>query len=291
MTLPTPRGFRSYKPVPFAVDAHHGPVRNQLLPDRAEGGIPLTVTAADGVPIAVTVHLGGGVPVFLVHGFGSSARGNWDVTGWLAGFQRAGVTTVTVDVRGHGRSGRPHDPVAYRLPIVLEDLSRVLATVPDLLGAVPQFDLVGYSMGGRLVGELITDPAIPVRRAVIGGYDGRPLFEGYDRNDLAAALAGEAGPENPSRRIAAIAMASRGNDLTALAALVDGLATGSAPLPVKRLAVPILVVAGERDTITHDTRRWAAVLPHGHHLLVPGRNHISVVTSAVFRAAALDFLS
>ncbi len=275
--------------------------------------VGLDVSGADGVSISVRIRrAGGAVPVLLVHGFGSSAKANWSATGWLAGLARAGITTVTVDIRGHGLSSKPHMVDAYSLSAVLTDLRNVLAALPDQLGPIPQIDLIGYSMGGRLVGELVaaaTDsPAhaerapwevgLPaIRRAVIGGYDGRPLLDGIHGSQGAefaaftAALEGRPGPDSPGRRVANIATATRGNDLLALSALVAGLSRNGTGLPPEAVEVPTLAAAGDRDEITDDTRWWAARLPRGEYLVLPGRNHISAVTSAAFRSAAQEFLT
>lgn len=275
---------------------------DQVLTVPGDLGVPLSVVVRPGAPERASV------PVLLVHGFGASGRSNWAGTGWLAGLQRAGIPTVTVDLRGSGRSGKPLLSNAYSLSILLSDLRAVLAAVPAVLGPLPVVDLIGYSLGGRLVGELVAaavrSPAYPerapwpavlpaVRRAVIGGYDGHPLFEGLDDAQLAAyreAVAGRPAPDGIGRRAAAIALADRNNDLAALSAMVAGLRGDPRPLPAAAVAVPTLVVAGERDGITRDTERWAADLPNGRHLSIPGRDHISTVTSAVFRAAAVDFL-
>ena len=287
--------------------------RSSAVAGRApvDGVVALVVPGDGGVPLAVDIRAAGpepaaGVPpVLLVHGFGASARSNWAGTGWLSGLHRAGLTTVTVDLRGHGRSGKPLHGSRYRLAVLLADLRAVLAALPAVLGPVPIIDLVGYSLGGRLVGESVAEagnfpgrapwPAgLPaVRRAVIGGYDGRPLFEGLDDAQLGFyrdAVAGRPTPEGVGSRTAAIATADRTNDLAALSALVAGLRVDDEPLPAAAVGVPTLVVAGERDAITPGTRSWAAGLPQGRHLSIPGRNHISTVTSAVFRTAAVEFL-
>lgn len=263
-------------------------------------GVVLTVPGHLGVPLSVAVRAAEPEaracvpPVLLVHGFGASGRSNWAGTGWLGGLHRAGIATITVDLRGHGRSAKPVAGSAYRLEILLDDLRAVLAAAPDVLGPLPTVDLIGYSLGGRLVGELVAAAGVPVvRRAVIGGYDGRPLFEGLDDEQLAAyreAVAGRPAPAGIGSRTAAIALADRNNDLAALSALVTGMRTDQRPLPAALVDVPTLVVAGDRDDVTADTRRWAAGLPDGRHLSIPGRDHISTVTSALFRAAAVDFL-
>ena len=282
-------------------------------PRTGTADIPLNVAGAGGAAISARIRPGyGAVPVVLVHGFGSNGKANWSATGWLRALARAGITTVTVDVRGHGLSSTPHEVAAYTLPTVLTDLKNVLAALPSELGPLSEVDLIGYSMGGRLVGELAAaatespayadratwDAGLPsIRRTVIGGYDGRPLLDGVTGNGSAefaafrAALDGRPSPDGPGRRAALIATATRGNDLEALAALVAGLSHQATALPPEAVEVPTLVAAGDRDEITDDTKWWASRLPRGEHLLLPGRNHLNAITSATFRSAAVDFLA
>ncbi|SDO35475.1 Lysophospholipase, alpha-beta hydrolase superfamily [Nakamurella panacisegetis] len=267
-------------------------------------GAALAVTGDGGAAVSVRIGpIGQGAPVLLIHGFGSSARANWVATGWLAQLARAGRTAVTVDIRGHGLSARSHHAQDYSLPIVLRDLVAVLEALPAVLGPVPTVDLIGYSMGGRLAGELIAAAAgapgaqpwpdgLPViGRAVIGGYDGRPLLQDVDLAEFRAELGGARGPDSPGRRMARMVLAGRGADLSALSAFVEGMAADPTWLPATSVSVPTLVVAGDRDRITDATQAWAAGLPDGRHLLLPGRDHVSAVPSAAFRTAAVEFLA
>jgi pimeloyl-ACP methyl ester carboxylesterase len=66
---------------------------------------------AKGVKIRY-VAVGRGAPVVLIHGFSSSLDANWGQTGVidvLAKDFRVGA----LDVRGHGKSGKPHDASKY----------------------------------------------------------------------------------------------------------------------------------------------------------------------------------
>ena len=310
--------------------------------------LQVQVAGFGGSPIAVRVRQAGGVPAFFVHGFASSGAANWSATGWLSAFARAGVTTVAVDLRGHGLSATPHDPEAYSLPILLADLQCVLAALPGMLGPVPEIDVVGYSMGGRMVCELVAASTassharsqwvrgLPViRRAVVGGYDGRPLIDGLEVAEFRSALglpvtapladagsngdrdsaglqsSGEqrsgqersgqssrqgsaglegTGEESYGRRMARIARYGGNNDLEALSALAHGLGD-TRRFPSAAMGVPTLAAAGDLDTITDDTVSWAAGLPDGRHLVLPGRDHITAITAAAFRTAAVEFLT
>ena len=56
---------------------------------------------------------GRGTPVVLLHGLSSSTRGNWQDPGIWDELVEAGKHVVGLDARGHGRSGKPHEPAAY----------------------------------------------------------------------------------------------------------------------------------------------------------------------------------
>ena len=60
-----------------------------------------------GVPIHYQVA-GGGPPLVLQHGFTDSLE-SWAHYGYVAALQ-ADFSEIRIDARGHGASGKPHDP-------------------------------------------------------------------------------------------------------------------------------------------------------------------------------------
>ena len=238
-------------------------------------------------------------PVLAVHGFGSDAEHTWGSTGHLRALTVAGRTVIAPDLLGHGRSDKPHDPAAYSLSGLVDDL----AAVVDRLG-VAEVDVIGYSLGARLAIALAgpgldsaapTSRAVAVRRLVLGGYDARQLFDGISEATFRLALADPdalAGADEQTRRIARIAFALPHNDLVALAAVVRALpATQAAPLEEAGLpTVPTLVVAGDADPLAAGAHRLADALPAGEFLGIAGRDHVSTLTSGVFRRSVVEFL-
>ncbi|MDQ6656674.1 MAG: alpha/beta hydrolase, partial [Actinomycetota bacterium] len=242
-------------------------------------------------------------PVLAVHGFGSSAQYTWQTTGHLIGLARAGRYVIAPDLLGHGLSDKPTDPSAY----TLDGLATLaVAALSGFVEPGPT-DLLGYSLGARICWQLLTQgpgsTEAQWRRAVLGGYDGRALFEAVDEPALRRSL-GESSPlavdsvdaesvaslelSHATQRIADIARAVPGNSLPALLAVVRGL-SGTRP-PGGTPIIPVLFAAGTDDPIATGAAMAAAAVPSAEFLPIPGRDHVSAVPASVFRNGAVEFL-
>jgi pimeloyl-ACP methyl ester carboxylesterase len=89
----------------------------------------------NGVTIRYVVQ-GTGEPVVLVHGLEGSLD-NWVKRGILPDLGR-NYQVIALDLRGHGKSGKPHDPKAYGREMAL-DIVRLL----DHLG-IARAHIVGF---------------------------------------------------------------------------------------------------------------------------------------------------
>lgn len=117
-----------------------------------------TVPSADGVPIHYTVS-GDGLPALLfIHGWSCDAT-YWD--GQVATFAPT-HRVVTVDLAGHGRSGR--DRAAWSMEAFGQDVRAVV----EQLG-LPRVVLIGHSMGGYVA--VAAANALPGRVAAVIGVD------------------------------------------------------------------------------------------------------------------------
>src|SRR5689334_2731220 len=94
------------------------------------------------------VEQGAGEPVVLVHGFTNTAD-IWSANGIVQDLAR-NYRIIAFDMRGHGKSDKPHDPAKYGREMGL-DVVRLL----DHLG-IQRAHIVGYSMGGHVVSQLLT---------------------------------------------------------------------------------------------------------------------------------------
>ncbi|MFJ6379304.1 alpha/beta fold hydrolase [Kitasatospora sp. NPDC092039] len=111
----------------------------------------------DGVRLAYRDSGGDGVPLVMLHGWGQTQEMFRHQVGGLA----PGRRVVTVDFRGHGRSGKPRH--GYRIARLARD---VLGLV-DHLG-LDAFDALGWSMGASVWWSLIDQQGTGrIRRLVL----------------------------------------------------------------------------------------------------------------------------
>src|SRR5262245_19330185 len=171
-----------------------------------------------GVPIHYLAE-GEGPAIVLVHGFASSLHGNWRAPGLVSALVDAGRRVVALDCRGHGRSGKPHDPAAYAGTTMEDDVVALLDHVE-----LERADLMGYSMGGYIACSLLTTHAERFRCAILAGIGDGALAPGQMRarnEGIARALEAQAAsPALPpaARAFRDFAEQNR-NDLAALAAV------------------------------------------------------------------------
>lgn len=245
-----------------------------------------TLTSFDGTPIAYGVW-GEGLPVLLLHGFASNRRVNWEEPGVVAALVAAGRCVVAADARGHGESGKPHDPAAYADDALVRDARALL----DHLGA-ERADVVGYSMGAMTAARWVA--AEPRARSVVlagvGGDASPPRPGGPDSPLVAALEIGEpSSVKNPVLRGFRMFAGRTGADRRALAALERARANRS-PVRLEAITVPALVLAGTRDSLIRPPEELAARLPRARLERVAG-DHLSAVAQPAFRAAIVDFLA
>ena len=249
---------------------------------------PRRVMAADGVAIA-TYEFGDpdASTVLLVHGFASSALGNWSLTGWVRDLVRAGRHVIAIDQRGHGASDKPHDPNRYTMQILADDVLTVLDTF--LLGDV---QYIGYSLGARVGWKAAHDVPDRITTVVLGGIpDGDPLTR-FDLSQARRFIAGGQAPDDLlTTTYLQMAMGIPNNDLSALVSLVEGMRDGEQPTVANAPHQPLLFATGSDDPILEKSRALCAASPDGTFFEIPGRNHFNAPISREFRAAAINFLT
>jgi len=233
---------------------------------------------------------GAGPPVVLVHGFASSLQGNWRGPGIIDALTAAGRRAVALDCRGHGRSGKPHDPAAYDGTQMADDVTALM----DHLG-IDRADLVGYSMGAILSASLLVRRPERLRSTILAGVGDMLLGGSMPRQRseaIAAAMEAESGADVADETARGFRVFARqsGNDLAALAAMQRARRGGFDPAKLHAVALPVMVLVGELDSLVGSGARLAAAMPGAKLVTVPG-DHLTAVAKPEFRQAILTFLA
>ena len=230
-------------------------------------------------------------PVVLHHGFIADANANWVAPGVVRALVAAGRHVLAPDARGHGRSGKPHDPRFYGE----QRMARDLAVLLEVIGA-REIDLVGYSMGA-VVALIFASEEEPVRRLVVGGV-GAGIIEcgGVDRRAMSnesviealsvadPAALGESGGASAFRALAD----ALGGDRMALVAQARSVFRGQ--IALDRISAPTLLLAGEADPLAVRPALLAEAIPDARLQIVSG-DHVGAVADAGFARSIVDFLA
>lgn len=233
---------------------------------------------------------GAGPAIVLLHGFTGSAAG-W---GRFGGLLRERLTTVAVDIVGHGQSDKPVALDHYRMPRAVADIVRSVQ-----LAGFESSAWLGYSMGGRTALHVAAAfPAAVERLVLIGASAGIAEAEGRaarvaDDERLAGRIIDEGVPAFvdhwesiplfesqrglPEELRQEIRTGRLACDPAGLANSLRGMGTGAQEPLLGRLGeftMPVLAMAGELDTRYVSTaRELAGGMPLGRAAVVPAAGH------------------
>jgi pimeloyl-ACP methyl ester carboxylesterase len=227
---------------------------------------------------------GEGRPLLLIHGYFSEADTNWIKYGHAAALAEAGYRVIMPDLRAHGLSGKPHDAASYPPDILADDQFALL----EHLG-ITDYDLGGYSLGGRTVARMLVRGATP-RRAIISGMGLEGLTQTGKRSGHFKHVLDNLGQhERGSPAFMAEAfLKTTGGDPVALRLILDSFVdTDEAQL--RSFNLPVAVICGVEDQDNGSAADLAALLPQGKLFEVPG-NHMSAVVKSELGAAMVAAL-
>jgi pimeloyl-ACP methyl ester carboxylesterase len=253
---------------------------------------------SNGVKIHYTVQ-GQGEPVLLIHGFTADIQKQWtpDLMRTLAkDFQ-----VIALDNRGHGKSGKPHDPKQYGLEMV-EDAVRLLDHLK-----IKKAHVVGYSMGAIITNKLMVTYPDRIITATLGGAAGvregadtkrfdvlaESLEQGKGFGILIAALTPAGQPKPTEEQIKAInAMLIATNDTKALAAVARSfkdLTVSEDKLKANR--IPTLALIGEIDPLKKGVDELKGHLANLKIVVIDGADHITAFSQPAFTQHLSAFLT
>jgi len=230
-------------------------------------------------------ELGKGRPVVLIHGFISDAETNWIKYGHAATIAAKGFRVIMPDLRGHGSSAKPHDAASYPPDALAKDVHALIAHL-----GLTDYDLGGYSLGGRTTCRLLATGAQPRRVVFSGmGLEGLTATDrraGHFRNILTNLGQHQQGsPEWFAEQF----LKTNNGDPIALLGIIDTFV--STPLEdIERFHWPTVVVNGAQDFDNGSAAALADALPDARYVEVPG-NHMSAVLKPDLGQAIADFLA
>ena len=234
----------------------------------------------DGTELAIH-RLGTGRPVLLLHGLFSSAEMNWIRFGHAVRLAEAGFEAIMPDLRAHGQSAKPHDPAAYPRDV----LARDVAAVVEWLG-LAEFDLAGFSLGARTAVRAVVKGLAPRRLVIAGmglgglaGWERRAAFfiDAIDRVDTVK--------RGDPAFMATAFMKTMKVDRVAARLLLQSV-EDSGPADLAALAMPALVLCGDKDRDNGSPQALAEALPNGRFEEIPGTHMSSVAEPALGEAIA-----
>jgi len=217
---------------------------------------------------------GSGPLVLLVHGGTGTGAYDWEYQRRpLAGRYRV----VTPDLRGHGRSSDPDGRLG------IESIAADTVALIDALGVKPAA-IVGFSIGATAMLHLLCSrPDVAGAFVAIGASrQGRP-------EDVPAIVGG------PWPRALKALRHEHADDPRHWQRLRRALAESWAALALdddslRRIEIPTLVVAGDRDVIepVETAIALARMLPAGELLVLPGAGHFAARDRPAELNAALE---
>jgi pimeloyl-ACP methyl ester carboxylesterase len=212
---------------------------------------------------------GDGPPLAILHGITDSTA-TWRELGYVDALKE-NFRLLLIDARGHGQSGKPHEPEAYLTKHIAADVAAVLDAVE-----APKAHLFGYSMGARTA--LATAKHYPERVSamVLGGVPSfnrppqgsDPFIEVFEKGSAAIAELWDA-PLSPTLRARL-----EENDVDALIALRRcRMISNDLADVLANIAVPCLVFGGDEDPNYPAITQAAADIANAEFVTFPGLNH------------------
>ncbi len=237
-------------------------------------------TSFDSVKIYYEVK-GEGYPVVLIHGFSGNCQG-WKSGKLYTNLLQAGYKVIMMDLRGNGRSDKPHTDEAYADNAEAKDIM-VLMT---LLG-IKHYDVVGYSRGSIIASSLMVMDK-RVNKTVMGGMgDAYTNPEWPRRVHAYKALMGDTSFHDVDGMVNYIH--SQHFDVLPLA-LQQKYQPSTSPAQLARVKKPVLIIRGTEDKENGNSETALQQMIPGSKLAhVPG-DHNAASKSIQFSDAVLNFL-
>ncbi len=232
----------------------------------------------DGTKIYYEVR-GKGKPVLLVHGFIVNSN-SWKGTALFHDLLNEGYKVIILDLRGNGKSDKPHEAHAYANDAEAKDIMALM----NLLH-IDKYSVVGYSRGSIIAARLLVlDKRI--QDAVLGGMGAAFTNPQWPRRIMFYhALRGDSVPELKGL---VDYVKKKGLDQKALACMQEEQPSTSKE-ELSEVRQPVLVISGDKDSADGSPQKLASLLPNSSLVLVSG-NHNQSTATPEFSKEVIGFL-
>ncbi len=237
----------------------------------------------DGARLSYQIE-GEGRTIIMLHGFLANSQLNFIGPGITKAITNAGFRAVMLDHRGHGLSDAPEDASAYPPDVLALDAEALLRDLK-----VTDYDLVGYSLGGRTAVRMLVRGARP-RRCVVGGMGDTGILGAPARvaffEDAIARGESSAFPQ-AAKAVRALMDRAQVKPQAMLHVLKSQTQTEASALA--EIDTETLVISGVDDNDNGSAEGLAAMLPSARAMRTPG-NHLSAVGAPELAGAIVAFL-
>lgn len=236
-------------------------------------------TSFDGTKIYYEVK-GEGFPVVMLHGFTGTAQG-WKNGLLYDNLLKLGYKVIILDMRGNGRSDKPHTDAGYSNDAEAKD---VIGLVTSL--GIKKYDVIGYSRGSIITSRvMVLDKR--VQKAVMGGMGADYTNPNWQRRIHAwKALEGDTTLHDVDDMM--VWINKNPFDKVALA-LQQKHQPSTSPAELAKLKIPVLLIDGTEDTTNGDVADLKKLIPHAQMAAVPG-DHNNAGKTIQFSEAIIHFL-
>ncbi len=236
------------------------------------------ISSFDRIKIYYEVH-GDGFPVLLIHGFIVNSN-SWKHTALYDSLIAQGFKVILVDLRGNGKSDKPHYDKAYQNDAEAKDIMALLKHLH-----IKNYYAVGYSRGSIITARLLVlDNSL--QRAVLGGMGSDFTNPNWQRRiNFYHALAADTVPELHAM---VQNVQKQGLDQKALS-LLQKYQPSTPKEVLSKIKIPVLIIHGTEDVDNGSADELASLFPNAEKAVCPGdHNHASATPE--FASAVIKFL-
>ncbi len=243
------------------------------------------------VRIHYEVH-GSGHPVVLIHGGTVSFKHNYADFGWIESLNDSGLQVIGLDLRGHGKSDKPHDIESYGTSNLASDVIAVL----DQL-SLTRVSLIAYSIGTAVALQLLQSaPERFDRAALIATGDGLighlPHTFANSLPTLLEVLNRTEYPKDLPKHLSTYwnFVTATNGDWQALRAFAQASYAALPATDASTITIPTLVISGQSDLVLGQGSKLALTLGQGSYIEVPSADHFSLAAAPEVKTAVAHFM-